>query len=127
MCFAPLLWIICMGSNVGTPVGGLPLGVLVLLCSLPIALATYCKVRRMAEPPGGCLAVLFLLTAFISSVLWTDLLADALVSALRFVGLVIGISPSVTRRTPASCSQHLLLSPRTSEGRPAPPACRCSG
>jgi len=66
----------------------------VLLLSLPLPPLLYYQLKD-DTPPDGALAISLLVVAFISSCLWTDLLANELVAGLDFIGLALGISRSI--------------------------------
>jgi len=75
--------------------GAMPLAVFVLLLTAPVAIAVYMKLDDAAPPTSRPLSIFLLTVAFIASCIWTDILANELVSGLEFLGTALGLSKSV--------------------------------
>jgi len=75
--------------------GGLPAIVVVLIITVPLAFFIYCRLHDAAPPQGGAMAIYLLTLAFISSCVWTDILASELVEGLEFLGVTMGVSRSI--------------------------------
>ena len=73
---------------------GMPLSLLLLVCSIPFSGIVYWCTAD-ASPPGGLLGVLLLFLGFGSAVLWTNSIATELVACLTLLGGVIGVSNGV--------------------------------
>ena len=105
-------------------VAGMPLALLTFLVALPLVGALRCCLASDTPPTRTATCVAILLTGFTSAVLWTDLLATALVAALRFVGLSLGVEPSVLGLTVLAWGNSLgdfVADTALAKAREAPP------